>query len=81
MQQFQRVLVSNRGEIAVRIARAASALGIESVGVYAPADAWSLHTRAVSEARALDPAGDPVRAYLDADALVDPLGNYRVTLA
>ena len=70
MRQFQRVLVSNRGEIAVRIAKAASALGIESVGVYAPADGLSLHTRAVSEAREIGTAADPVRAYLDADAII-----------
>ena len=45
MSQFKRVLVSNRGEIAIRIAKAASTLGIETVGIYAPADALSLHTR------------------------------------
>ena len=70
MHHFQRVLVSNRGEIAVRIAKAAAALGIESVGVYAPADALSLHTRAVSKAREIGTAADPVRAYLDADAII-----------
>ena len=42
---LKRVLIANRGEIAIRIARAAAALGMESVGVYAPADALSLHTR------------------------------------
>jgi acetyl/propionyl-CoA carboxylase alpha subunit len=40
---FKRVLIANRGEIAIRIARAASALGVASVSVYAPADALSLH--------------------------------------
>ena len=53
MKPFKRVLIANRGEIAIRIARAASALGIESVGVHAPVDAWSLHTRVVTEAREL----------------------------
>jgi acetyl/propionyl-CoA carboxylase alpha subunit len=38
---FKRVLIANRGEIAIRVARAASALGVESVSVYAPADALS----------------------------------------
>ncbi|MDH3678662.1 MAG: ATP-grasp domain-containing protein [Acidimicrobiia bacterium] len=64
-----RVLVANRGEIAIRIARAASALGIESVAVYAPADAHSLHTRIASESCQLGD-GDPITAYLDIDALV-----------
>ena len=65
---FKRVLIANRGEIAIRIAKAAAALGIESVSVYASVDAASLHTRSTTDARAL--AGDPVRAYLDVDALV-----------
>jgi acetyl/propionyl-CoA carboxylase alpha subunit/acetyl-CoA carboxylase carboxyltransferase component len=72
---FKRVLIANRGEIAIRIARAASALGIESVGVYAPTDALSLHTRVTTKAVALGAdaalAGDPVRAYLDIDALIE----------
>ena len=42
---FKRVLIANRGEIAIRIARAAAALGVESVSVHAPADALALHTR------------------------------------
>jgi acetyl/propionyl-CoA carboxylase alpha subunit/acetyl-CoA carboxylase carboxyltransferase component len=68
---LKRVFISNRGEIAIRIARAASALGLESVGVYSAADALGLHTRFVTEARAIGAANaDPVRAYLDIDALV-----------
>ena len=69
---FKRVLIANRGEIAIRIAKAASALGIESIGVHAAVDAWSLHTRVVTEARELEGGGDnPVGAYLDAGALID----------
>ena len=41
---LKRVLIANRGEIAIRIARAASSLGIESVAVYAPVDSLALHT-------------------------------------
>jgi acetyl/propionyl-CoA carboxylase alpha subunit/acetyl-CoA carboxylase carboxyltransferase component len=71
---FKRVLIANRGEIAIRVARAASALGVESVSVYAPADALSLHTRVTTESRALSsraPSSDPVRAYLDVEALIE----------
>ncbi|MGC1343816.1 MAG: biotin carboxylase N-terminal domain-containing protein, partial [Candidatus Binataceae bacterium] len=72
---FKRVLIANRGEIAIRVARAASALGVESVSVYAPADALSLHTRVTTESRALgtSPASssDPVRAYLDIEGLIE----------
>lgn len=70
---FKRVLIANRGEIAIRVARAASGLGVESVSVYAPADALSLHTRVTTESRALTsqaPSSDPVRAYLDVEALI-----------
>ena len=68
-----RVLISNRGEIAIRIAKAATALGMESVAVYAPVDAQSLHTRCVTDARAIGTRqpGDAVGAYLDIDALIE----------
>ena len=72
---FKRVLIANRGEIAIRVARAASALGVESVSVYAPADALSLHTRVTTESRVLGlseaPSNDPVRAYLDIEGLIE----------
>ena len=68
---FKRVLIANRGEIAIRIARAAAGLGVESVSVFAPADALGLHTRASTETRAIGAAGgDPVAAYLAIDALI-----------
>ena len=69
-----RVLIANRGEIAIRIAKAAAGLGLESVGVYAPVDEHSLHTRSVTEARLIEPsegaAAGPVAAYLDTDTLL-----------
>ena len=70
---LKRVLISNRGEIAIRIARAATALGMESVGVHAAIDALSLHTRLVTQARQIGADGggaDPVAAYLDIESLV-----------
>ena len=68
---LQRVLIANRGEIAIRIARAADALGIETVGVYAAADALGLHTRVTTTSREIGSgASDPVRAYLDIDAII-----------
>jgi pyruvate carboxylase len=71
---FKRVLVANRGEIAIRVARAAAGLGVESVSVYAPADALSLHTRVTTESYALrggQASSDPVLAYLDIEALIE----------
>ena len=72
---LRRVLIANRGEIAIRIAKAASSLGMESVGVYANVDALSLHTRFMTDAREIDGhkgrTGDPVGSYLDAEALIE----------
>ena len=71
MSSLKRVLIANRGEIAIRVARAAAGLGMDSVAVHAPEDALSLHTRVTTDVREIGaPGGDPVAAYLDADALI-----------
>ncbi len=71
---LKRVLIANRGEIAIRIAKAASALGLDSVGIYAPADALALHTRFTTQMLPIGVNGaastDPIRPYLDAAGLV-----------
>ncbi|MDE0133764.1 MAG: ATP-grasp domain-containing protein [Acidimicrobiaceae bacterium] len=66
---FTRVLIANRGEIAIRIAKAADALGIETVAVHAPVDERSLHLVAADQIAPL-PGGDPLAAYLNIDALL-----------
>src|SRR3989454_3529150 len=63
-----RLLVANRGEIAIRIARAAAALGIPTVGVFSEDDAGCLHVRHVDAARPLSGRGP--RAYLDVEQLL-----------
>ena len=74
VESLKRVLISNRGEIAIRIAKAASALGMESVSVYAPADVLSLHRRFTNQTLEIggpgSSKGGPVSAYLDAGALI-----------
>lgn len=67
---LERVLIANRGEIAIRIARAASDLQMESVSVFPQADALGLHTRAASNSFPL-PGKDPIGAYLDMNALLE----------
>ncbi|WP_419842172.1 carboxyl transferase domain-containing protein [Candidatus Poriferisodalis sp.] len=66
---FHSVLIANRGEIAIRIAKAAETLGIETVAVYSTVDARSLHLAHADVAVQL-PHSDPLAAYLDIDALV-----------
>src|SRR3954471_12939529 len=65
---LHKLLIANRGEVAVRIAQAAAELGIATVAVYSEDDARSLHTRRVDQAIALGGAGPA--AYLDAARLV-----------
>ncbi|SDH25393.1 Biotin-requiring enzyme [Pseudomonas benzenivorans] len=65
---FSALLIANRGEIAIRIARAAHELGIRSVAVFAADDAASLHLRKADRAVALEGRGVP--AYLDMDQLI-----------
>ena len=62
------LLVANRGEISIRVMRAAAELGLRSVAVFSEDDARSLHIRRADEARALRGAG--AAAYLDAEQLV-----------
>jgi acetyl-CoA carboxylase biotin carboxylase subunit len=66
---FKRVLIANRGEIAIRIARAASSLGIETVAVFSPADSQSLHTKLAD------------KAFEIGKTVADPVGERRIRRA
>ena len=66
---FRRLLIANRGEVAVRVARTARALGIRCIGVYSDADATAVHRRAMDESiRIGGPL--PVDSYLNADRIL-----------
>ena len=65
---FKKILIANRGEIAIRIARAASDLNIETVSMYSNDDSSSLHVTATDET--LELKGNGVVAYLDIDDVI-----------
>src|SRR3954462_2762013 len=67
---FSKVLVANRGEIAIRAFRAAYELGARTVAVFPHEDRWSEHRLKADEAYEIGERGHPVRAYLDPDAIV-----------
>ncbi len=67
---FSKVLVANRGEIAVRAFRAATELGAKTVAVFPYEDRKSEHVLKADEAYEIGEAGHPVRAYLDPEGIV-----------
>lgn len=67
---FQKVLIANRGEIALRVARACRELGVQTVGVYSTADRDSLIRRHTDQSVCIGPP-DPRRSYQNAAALIE----------
>ncbi|AWB89100.1 pyruvate carboxylase [Homoserinimonas hongtaonis] len=67
---FSKILVANRGEIAIRAFRAAYELGARTVAVYPYEDRNSLHRQKADEAFQIGTQGHPVRAYLDVDEII-----------
>ncbi len=68
---FSKILVANRGEIAIRAYRAATEIGARTVAVFPYEDRWSEHRMKADEAYEIGERGHPVRAYLDPAAIVD----------
>ncbi len=70
LSMFGKLLIANRGEIAVRIIRTAREMGIATVAVYSDADRRALHVELADEACALGTAA-PSQSYLNAEKLID----------
>ncbi len=67
---FRKILVANRGEIAIRAFRAAYELGARTVAVYPFEDRGSIHRQKADESYVIGEQGHPVRAYLDVDEII-----------
>lgn len=65
IKKFKKVLVANRGEIAIRVYRALNELGIQTVGIFSKEDKYSLFRTKTDEAYMLNPEKGPIDAYLD----------------
>ncbi|MEZ0229386.1 MAG: biotin carboxylase N-terminal domain-containing protein, partial [Planctomycetota bacterium] len=70
MSSLKKVLVANRGEIAIRVMRACKEAGIASVAVFSEADRSALHVRSADEAVFLGPP-EPARSYLDGKKIIE----------
>jgi len=75
---FQRVLIANRGEIAVRVIRACREMGMESVAVYSEADRRALHVHQADFAEYLGPA-PASESYLDISRILEAARRSRVS--
>lgn len=67
---FKKILVANRGEIAIRVMRAANELGKKTVAVYAEEDKLSLHRFKADEAYKIGEGLGPVAAYLSIEEII-----------
>lgn len=68
--RYQKLLVSNRGEIAIRVLRAASELELTTVAIYTYEDRYSLHRYKADESYQIGEKGDPLKPYLDIEAII-----------
>ena len=70
MTPIKKLLVANRSEIAIRVLRSATELGISTVAVYAHEDRYALHRFKADEAYQIGSPGEPIKSYLNIPALI-----------
>src|SRR5438552_5536645 len=67
---IRKILVANRGEIAIRVFRSSHELGVRTVAIYSHEDRFALHRFKADEAYLIGKAGEPLRAYLDIGGVI-----------
>src|SRR5438309_4152814 len=70
MPQIQKLLVANRGEIAIRVFRSAHELDIRTVAIYSHEDRFGMHRLKADEAYPIGTPGEPIRSYLNIPAII-----------
>lgn len=78
VKPIKRLLIANRGEIAIRIMRAATELGITTVALYTYEDRYSLHRYKADEAYQIGSDNDPLKPYLDIEGIIQLAKNKKI---
>jgi pyruvate carboxylase len=71
MPEFRKLMVANRGEIAIRVFRSAHELGMRTVAIYAQEDRFAMHRLKADEAYQIGKGGEPIKSYLNIDAIIE----------
>src|SRR5436190_5261141 len=71
MPVFRKLMAANRGEIAIRVFRSAHELGIRTVAIYSHEDRFAMHRLKADEAYQVGKPGEPIRSYLNIEAIVE----------
>ncbi len=78
VRKIERLLVANRSEIATRVFRSAHEMGIRTVAIYSHEDRYALHRFKADEGYQIGKQGEPIRSYLNIDAIVDLCVNHQI---
>jgi pyruvate carboxylase len=78
IRPVRRLLAANRSEIATRVFRSATELGIQTIAIYSHEDRYALHRFKADEAYQIGKPGEPIRSYLNIPAIVDLCLNHQI---
>jgi hypothetical protein len=81
VNKINSLLIANRGEIAIRIMRAASELGIRTVAIYTFEDRYSLHRYKADEAYQIGKENEPLKPYLDIEGLISLCKSKKINVS